>query len=168
MLGSHSFFPPVVIFQCFCFCSGFPNRVCWPADHLPDVLLPPAFHLFSKIWLYQQQALGRPVSVSLLLILTCTQSRVCTDNPFNKHPRRDPLGCRLRTKGLMNHSKLSIVCKCMCLFCSLACMCHSFHYVKRILETVFVHRISHGTMPLRNIFKVNELLKPDIQSIVTH
>uniref|UniRef100_A0A671YYT2 Trans-2,3-enoyl-CoA reductase n=1 Tax=Sparus aurata TaxID=8175 RepID=A0A671YYT2_SPAAU len=35
----------------------------------------------------------------------------------------------------------------------LACMCHSFHYIKRILETMFVHRISHGTMPLRNIFK---------------
>lgn len=106
------------------------------------------------------------MSVSLLLILTGTQSRVCTDNPFNKHLGRVPLGCRLRTEGLMNHSELSIVCKCMCLFCSLACMCHSFHYVKRILETIFVHRISHGTMPLRNIFKVNELIKPYIQTSV--
>ncbi|XP_019734800.1 very-long-chain enoyl-CoA reductase isoform X2 [Hippocampus comes] len=34
-----------------------------------------------------------------------------------------------------------------------ACLCHSSHYIKRILETMFVHRISHGTMPLRNIFK---------------
>lgn len=47
---------------------------------------------------------------------------------------------------------------CLCVSCcSLACMCHSFHYIKRILETMFVHRISHGTMPLRNIFKVHEL-----------
>jgi very-long-chain enoyl-CoA reductase len=29
----------------------------------------------------------------------------------------------------------------------------SFHYAKRILETIFVHRFSHGTMPLSNLFK---------------
>ncbi|RZB77531.1 very-long-chain enoyl-CoA reductase art-1, partial [Asbolus verrucosus] len=29
----------------------------------------------------------------------------------------------------------------------------SIHYSKRILETAFVHRFSHGTMPLFNLFK---------------
>lgn len=27
------------------------------------------------------------------------------------------------------------------------------HYAKRLLETIFVHRFSHATMPLRNLFK---------------
>jgi len=29
----------------------------------------------------------------------------------------------------------------------------SFHYAKRVFETIFVHRFSHGTMPLSNLFK---------------
>lgn len=35
----------------------------------------------------------------------------------------------------------------------IACVCWSIHYIKRLLETIFVHRFSHATMPLRNLFK---------------
>ncbi|XP_029929886.1 trans-2,3-enoyl-CoA reductase-like 2b [Myripristis murdjan] len=33
----------------------------------------------------------------------------------------------------------------------LACVCHSFHYIKKLFEIIFIHRFSHGTMPLRTI-----------------
>lgn len=36
---------------------------------------------------------------------------------------------------------------------NIALMCWSAHYLKRILETLFVHRFSHGTMPIMNLFK---------------
>ncbi|MFT7808251.1 very-long-chain enoyl-CoA reductase-like isoform X1 [Arapaima gigas] len=35
----------------------------------------------------------------------------------------------------------------------LACLCHSLHYIKRLIETIFVHRFSHSTMPLRSMMK---------------
>ena len=35
----------------------------------------------------------------------------------------------------------------------LAAAAWSFHYAKRLLETVFVHRFSNATMPLGNLFK---------------
>ena len=36
---------------------------------------------------------------------------------------------------------------------SLGAAAWSFHYAKRLLETVFVHRFSNATMPLGNLFK---------------
>ncbi|XP_077289420.1 trans-2,3-enoyl-CoA reductase Sc2 [Arctopsyche grandis] len=36
---------------------------------------------------------------------------------------------------------------------SVAAVCWSVHYAKRLLETLFVHRFSHSTMPIRNLFK---------------
>lgn len=35
----------------------------------------------------------------------------------------------------------------------IAAACWSLHYAKRLLETIFVHRFSHSTMPIRNLFK---------------
>ncbi|KAL1131036.1 hypothetical protein AAG570_012273 [Ranatra chinensis] len=35
----------------------------------------------------------------------------------------------------------------------IAAACWSAHYSKRLLETIFVHRFSHSTMPLFNLFK---------------
>ncbi|XP_023665184.2 trans-2,3-enoyl-CoA reductase-like isoform X1 [Paramormyrops kingsleyae] len=35
----------------------------------------------------------------------------------------------------------------------LACFCHSLHYVKHLLETLYVHRLSDGYTPLRNLLK---------------
>lgn len=36
---------------------------------------------------------------------------------------------------------------------SIAAACYLIHYAKRLLETIFVHRFSHATMPISNLFK---------------
>lgn len=36
---------------------------------------------------------------------------------------------------------------------NIAAICYTIHYAKRLLETIFVHRFSHATMPLMNLFK---------------
>jgi len=36
---------------------------------------------------------------------------------------------------------------------TIALICHTIHYAKRLYETQFVHRFSNGTMPQRNLFK---------------
>uniref|UniRef100_A0A914WV80 Ubiquitin-like domain-containing protein n=1 Tax=Plectus sambesii TaxID=2011161 RepID=A0A914WV80_9BILA len=36
---------------------------------------------------------------------------------------------------------------------NIACLAWSFHYAKRLFETVFIHRFSHGTMPQFNVVK---------------
>lgn len=36
---------------------------------------------------------------------------------------------------------------------TIAAACWTFHYAKRLFETLFVHRFSHGTMPVMNLFK---------------
>lgn len=39
------------------------------------------------------------------------------------------------------------------LYFSIAVGCWTFHYAKRLFETLFIHRFSNATMPLRNLFK---------------
>nr|XP_023996639.1 very-long-chain enoyl-CoA reductase-like [Salvelinus alpinus] len=37
---------------------------------------------------------------------------------------------------------------------TLACVCHCFHYFRRLLETIFIHRFSDGTLPLQTIMRL--------------
>ena len=35
---------------------------------------------------------------------------------------------------------------------TIATACWAIHYIKRLLETIFVHRFSNATMPVKNLF----------------
>ena len=48
-----------------------------------------------------------------------------------------------------------IVTSSFFIFGSIAAVCWTAHFAKRLLETIFVHRFSHATMPLFNLFKVS-------------
>lgn len=41
----------------------------------------------------------------------------------------------------------------MPLIMHLSCLCYTGHFAKRLFETIYVHRFSHATMPIRNLFK---------------
>lgn len=57
--------------------------------------------------------------------------------------RQPMLGTSTWVTPITNHAGLR----------QLALACWMGHYVKRLLETVFVHRFSHATMPVANLFK---------------
>lgn len=68
--------------------------------------------------------------------------------------KNDLLCSKEETKSYGFHMTWEWVHNSFVLF-SLACACHSFHYIKRLFETIFVHRFSNGTMPLKAIIKVS-------------
>lgn len=42
---------------------------------------------------------------------------------------------------------------CIQIIYSIAAACYTIHYAKRLYETLFIHRFSHATMPMMNLFK---------------
>lgn len=62
--------------------------------------------------------------------------------------------CEMKENVTSNEEKSCTLLIILHLLPRLACACHTFHYMKRLMETIFVHRFSRGTMPLRSIVKV--------------
>lgn len=58
-----------------------------------------------------------------------------------------------KSKSGGSHSLLQPLIRFFFCHRRIAAVCWTIHYVKRLLETVFVHRFSHATMPIMNLFK---------------
>lgn len=84
---------------------------------------------------------------SLSICCSTFDRRSCTAR------RRNRVQWSYRLSLLMQQENRSVVSVRTDSF-SLGAICWTFHYSKRILETLFVHRFSHATMPLFNLFKV--------------
>lgn len=76
-------------------------------------------------------------------------------------PSPDPIGCTAKTltfPWVMLSSKYQLILSITCFSYNLvftsriAAACWTLHYSKRIFETIFVHRFSHSTMPIKNLF----------------
>lgn len=62
---------------------------------------------------------------------------------------------------ILHFLKILMTCRILIVFLSpfffvvisIAAACYTIHYAKRLYETLFIHRFSHATMPLMNLFK---------------
>ncbi|KAF5926864.1 hypothetical protein HPG69_001495, partial [Diceros bicornis minor] len=56
-------------------------------------------------------------------------------------------------KGQVDNEKVILnIIKCQ-MHSNLACFCHCIHYIRYLLETFFVHKVSAGHTPLKNLIK---------------
>ncbi|ELK08696.1 Trans-2,3-enoyl-CoA reductase-like protein [Pteropus alecto] len=50
----------------------------------------------------------------------------------------------------------------------LACFCHCIHYIRYLLETLFVHKVSAGHTPLKNLIQICEAGNHFINVVLAH
>lgn len=70
---------------------------------------------------------------------------------LNRHPL-NRLCSKQRRPTSFNFLIRAVLVK-LFFFFSIGAACYAVHYIKRLLETIFVHRFSHATMPFFNLFK---------------
>lgn len=121
------------------------SRIRWASERpnflrLSQLLYLRAFRFFQAVFFRERSGSAIFISVHNVPRLSVRSSRVClyfssrSNQSFSRLYPRIPI---------FNRN----------LFFSVAALCWIAHYAKRLLETLFVHRFSHATMPLRNLFK---------------